>query len=95
MYQVALICREVSWLPNANEAQSRRKIKKYVCRSSAIYCKDAQDIPSQKSVNGEVVQEANVSGLQVFVFTVQYCGVCGKPGHNARTSQKAADVLQS
>ena len=54
---------------------------------------DAQDMLDQKAVGREGVQETQLdgSGTGGGRTKVRCCGVCGKPGHNARTCQEVAE----
>ena len=96
MHQVALLRSEVSSLRKANEALSkRRRAKKTrVQLGGSLTVQDAQGLLGQKAVGREEVQEMQPegSGAGVSRAKVRCCGVCGKPGHNARTCQEAADA---
>ena len=58
---------------------------------------DAKDLLDQKAVVGEVVQETQPDGGGAggVRAKVRSCGVCGKPGHNARTCQEVAEGSDS
>ena len=92
---MALLQAEVSSLRKANEALSkRRRAKKTRVRlGGSLAVQDAHDLLDQKAVGGEGVQETQLdgSGAAGGRTKVRCCGVCGKPGHNARTCQEAAE----
>ena len=58
---------------------------------------DAMDLLGQGAVGGEGVQETQPggSGARGGRTKVRCCGVCGKPGHNARTYQEVAESSDS
>ena len=58
---------------------------------------DAHDLLDKKAVGGEGVQETQPdgSGAGGAHTKVRCCGVCGKPGHNARTCQEAIESSDS
>jgi hypothetical protein len=96
MHQVALLQSEVSSLRKANEALSkRRRAKKTrVQLGGSITVQKAQDLLDQRVVGGGVVQETQLDGSSAGAARtkVRCCGVCGKPGHNARTCQEAVEA---
>ena len=99
MHQVALLQSEVSALRKANEALSKRRRAKRtrVQLGGSLTVQEAQDLLDQKAGGGEEVQETQQdgSGAGGARTKVRCCGVCGKPGHNARTCQEAVDALDS
>ena len=99
MHEVALLRSEVSSLRKANEALSKRRRAKrtHVQLGGLLMVQDAKDLLDQKAVVGEVAQEKEPdSGSAGGARTkVRCCGVCGKPGHNARTCQEAAEGSDS
>jgi hypothetical protein len=99
MHQVALLRAEVSSLRKANEGLSKRRRAKRtrVQLGGSLTVQDAQDLLDQKAVGGEAVQETQPdgSGAGGARTKVRCCGVCGKPGHNARTCQEAAESSDS
>ena len=99
MHQVALLQSEVSSLRKANEALSkRRRAKKTRVRlGGSLAVQDAHDLLDQKAVGGEAVQETqpDSGGIGGVRTKVRCCGVCGKPGHNARTCQEVAESSDS
>ena len=99
MHEVALLRSEVSSLRKANEALSkRRRAKRTRMRlGGSLAVQDAHDLLDQKAVGEEGVQETQPdSGSAGGGRTrVRCCGVCGKPGHNARTCQEAAEASDS
>ena len=99
MHQMALLTAEVSSLRKANEALSKRRRAKRtrVKLRGSLAVQDATDLLDQKAVGGEVVQEIqqDSSSAAGGRTKVRCCGVCGKPGHNARTCQEAAESSDS
>ena len=99
MHQVALLQSEVSSLRKANEALSkRRRAKKTrVQLGGSLTIQDAQEVLGQRAVGGEGVQETQPEsgGAGGGRTRVRCCGVCGKPGHNARTCQEVAESSDS
>ena len=99
MHEVALLRSEVSSLRKANEALSKRRRAKRtrVQLGGSLAVQDAQDIVGQDAVGGEGVQEMQPSGSGAggVRTRVRCCGVCGKPGHNARTCQEVAEASDS
>jgi len=99
MHQVALLRSEVSSLRKANEALSKRRRAKRtrVQLGGSLTVQDAHDLLDQKAVGGEVVQDMQPDGSVVggARTKVRCCGVCGKPGHNARTCQEAIEASDS
>jgi hypothetical protein len=93
MHQMALLTAEVSSLRKANEALSKRRRAKriHVQLGGSLAVWDAQDVLGQRAVGGEGVQEMqpDSSGTEGGRTRIRCCGVCGKPGHNARTCQEA------
>ena len=96
---MALLTAEVSSLCKANEALSKRKKAKRtrVQLGGSLAIQDAKDLLGQKVVGGEGAQETQLGGGSAggVCTRVRCCGVCGKPGHNARTCQKAAEASDS
>jgi hypothetical protein len=96
MHQVALLRAENASLRKANEALSKRQRAKKtrVQLRGSLSVQDAQDLLDQNVVDGEGAQEMQLdgSGAGGLRAKVRCCGVCGKPGHNARTCQKAVDA---
>jgi len=99
MHQVALLQSEVSSLRKANEALSKRRRAKRtrVQLGGSLTVQGARESLSQGAVGREGVQEMQPEGGGVGGgrTKVRCCGVCGKPGHNARTCQEAAEVSDS
>jgi hypothetical protein len=99
MHQVALLRAENSSLRKANEALSkRRRAKKTrVQLGGSLTVHDAQAVLGQNAVDGERVGETQQDGRgpEAGHRTIRRCGVCGKPGHNARTCQEAAGPSDS
>ena len=99
MHEVALLRSEVSSLRKANEALSKRRRAKRtrVQLGGSLAIQDAQDVLGQGPVGGEGVQETQPGGGGAGGgrTRVRCCGVCGKPGHNARTCQEVAEASDS
>ena len=99
MHEVALLRSEVSSLRKANEALSKRRRAKRtrVQLGGSLAVQDAQVVLGQRAVGGEGVQEMQPEGSSAggVRTKVRCCGVCGKPGHNARTCQEAVEASDS
>jgi hypothetical protein len=99
MHQVALLRAENSSLHKANEALSkRRRAKKTRVRlGGSLTVQDAEDLLDQKAVDEQVMQENRQGGGRAggARTKARCCGVCGKPGHNARTCQEAVESSDS
>ncbi len=99
MYEVALLRSEVSLLRKANEALSKRRRAKRtrIQLGGSLAVQDVQDIVGQEAVGGKGVEETQSggSGARGVRTRVRCCGVCGKPGHNARTCQEVAEAFDS
>ena len=63
----------------------------------SLVVQDAQDILGHGAIGREGVQETQPGGGGAggVRTRVQCCGVCGKPGHNARTCQEAVEASDS
>ena len=99
MHQVALLRSENAALRKANEALSKRRRAKRtrVQLGGSLTIQGAQESLGQGVVGGEGVQETqpdsgSVGGGRT---RVRCCGVCGKPGHNARTCQEVVEASDS
>jgi hypothetical protein len=99
MHQVALLQAEVSSLRKANEALSKRRRAKRtrVQLGGSLAVQDAQEVLGQGAAGEEGAQETQPgsSGTGGGRTRVRCCGVCGKPGHNARTCQEGAEASDS
>jgi len=99
MHEVALLRSEVSSLCKANEALSKRRRAKRtrVQLGGSLTLQAAMDLLGPGAVGGEGVQEMQPKGGGAggVRTRVQRCGVCGKPGHNARTCQEAIEGSDS
>ena len=99
MHQVALLQAENTSLRKANEAISKRRRAKRtrVQLGGSLAVEDAKDLLDQKAVVGEVAQEMQMDGGGAggVCTRVRCCGVCGKPGHNARTCQEVVEASDS
>jgi len=99
IYEVALLRTEVSALRKANKKLSkRRRAKKIRIRlGGSLTIQEAQDLLDQKAMGKQLVQETrqNGGGVGGSRTKIRCCGVCGKPGHNARTCKEAAESSNS
>jgi hypothetical protein len=99
MHHVALLRAENASLRKANEALSKRRRAKRtrVQLGGSLAVHDAKDQLGQKAVVGEVAQEKeqDSGGAGGGRTKVRCCGVCGKPGHNARTCQEVVEASDS
>ena len=99
MYRMAFLTAENASLRKANEALSkRRRAKKtHIQLGGSLIVQDVKDQLGQKAAVGEVAQEKEQDGGGVGGgrTKVRCCGVCGKPGHNARTCQEVAEASDS
>ena len=99
MHQVALLRSENASLRKANEALSKRRRAKRtrVQLGGSLTVQGARDALGQEGVGGEGVQETQPDGGGAGGgrTRVRCCGVCGKPGHNARTCQEVAESSDS
>ena len=86
-------------LRKANKAISKRRRAKRtrVQLGGSLAVEDAKDLLDQKAVVGEVAQEMQMDGGGAggVCTRVRCCGVCGKPGHNARTCQEVVEASDS
>ena len=96
---MALLRSEVSSLRKANEALSKRRRAKRtrVQLGGSLTVQGAQEALGQEAVSGEGVQEMQLegSGAGGGRTKVRCYGVCGKPGHNARTCQEVVEASDS
>ena len=99
MHEVALLRAEVSALRKANKGLSkRRKAKKTRIRlGGSLTVQNARDLLDGKAVGEQLAQEErqNRSSAGGSRMKIQYYGVYGKPGHNARTCKEAAESSDS
>ena len=99
MHQVALLRAENTSLRKANEALSKRRRAKRtrVQLGGSLAVQDAQDVLGQGAVGVEGVQETQLGGggAGEVRTRVRCCGVCGRPGHNARTCQETVEASDS
>jgi len=99
MHEVALLRTEVSALRKANkELSKRRRAKKTRIRlGGSLTVQEAQDLLDQEAVGEQLAQETRQSGSSTrgSRTKIRCCGVCGKPGHNARTCKEAAESSDS
>ncbi|KFY29501.1 hypothetical protein V491_00005 [Pseudogymnoascus sp. VKM F-3775] len=91
MHKMALMQSEIMILRYANETLSmyRRAKRTRLRQGGSLTLAEGHDIQTQKDVEVQVKEEIQQSnGRKPRVETKQrQCGVCGKPGHNARTCQ--------
>ena len=96
---MALLRSENAALRKANEALSKRRRAKRtrVQLRGSLVVQDAQDVLGQGAVGREGVQEMQPEGGGAggVRTRVRCCGVCGKPGYNARTCQEAVEASDS
>ena len=59
----------------------------------SLTAQEAQDLLDQKDVGEQLAQEVRQSSSSVAgsCIKIQCCGVCSKPGYNARTCKEAAE----
>jgi DDE superfamily endonuclease len=92
MHEVALLRAEVSSLRKANEGLSKRRRakKKRVRLGGSLTVQEAEDLLDQKATDEQIMQETQLDGSQAgrTRTKTRCCGVCGNPGHNARTCQE-------
>jgi hypothetical protein len=99
MHQMALLHGEVNSLRKANEALSKRKRAKKarICLGGSLSIQDAEDLLDQKAIDEQVTQETQrvSSSIRGGRIKVRCCGLCGRPGHNARTCKEAVELSDS
>lgn len=98
MHSVALLKDRVALLEEANHTLSkhRRARKTRVRQGGSLTVQDGQDLLDQKDVEQQVQQEMREGrGRAKRVETRErHCGICGKPGHNARTCQEDVETTK-
>ncbi|KAJ3527259.1 hypothetical protein NM208_g10786 [Fusarium decemcellulare] len=91
MHEVALLRAEVQDLRQANEILSRRRRAKRrrLQKGGVMTVEDGRQAIDQMDVNAQVAAESSRRGGRGRSVGpgVRRCGICGKPGHNARTCQ--------
>lgn len=91
MHKVALLTAEVKDLREANEILSRRRRAKRtrLQRRGVMTVEEGRQAIDQMDVDAQVVADSSRRGGRGRSVGpgVRRCGVCGKPGHNARTCQ--------
>jgi len=96
---VALLRAENASLRKANEVLSKRRRAKRtrVQHGGSLTLRDAMDLLGPGAVAREGVQEtqADGSGAGGGRTRIRCCGVCGKPGYNARTCQEVVEASDS
>jgi uncharacterized protein YigA (DUF484 family) len=91
MHKIALLTARLDDVQEANQVLSRRRRAKRtrLQKGGVITVEVARQVIDQMDVDAQVVAELSRSrGRRRSVgLGVRRCGVCGKPGHNARTCQ--------
>lgn len=99
MHEVALRRAGVPTIRKANKAlcERRRPKKTHFRLGGSLTIQEAEDLLDQKAVDEQVAQETCQGGSRTMeaCTTIRYCGVCGKPGHNARTCQHVIESSDS
>jgi len=95
MHEVALLRMEVSSLRKANRGlRKRRRAKETRLQLGGSFTvQNAQDSLDQKAVDEQLVQETQLNSRDAggACTKIQCCGLCGKPGRNARRCQEAGE----
>ena len=95
MHRVALLEAETSTLRKANEALNKRRRgqRKRIQLGGSLTVQDVQDLLDQKDLDEQIKKEERQSGGRGGGSRrgVRRCGICGKPGHNARTCQNVTE----
>ena len=98
MHQLALLKSENQILRQENQTLSkRRRAKKTFLRQrGSLTVGEAQDFQAQSQVDAQMREETEFVGDRTRgVKTRQRrCGVCGKPGHNARTCSEETKLSE-
>ncbi|KAJ3535681.1 hypothetical protein NM208_g7040 [Fusarium decemcellulare] len=91
MHEVTLLRNELRNVREANEILSRRRRAKRnrLQKRGVMRVEEGRQVIDQMDVDAQVVAESSRSGGRGRSVGpgVRRCGVCGKPGHNARTCQ--------
>jgi hypothetical protein len=91
MHEVALLRAELQDVRQANEILSRRRRAKRtrLQKRGVMTVEEGRQAIDQMDINAQVVAESSRCGGRGRSVGpgVRRCGVCGKPGHNARTCQ--------
>ena len=91
MHEYALVKAEIQDLRKANEILSRRRRAKRtrLQERGVMTAEKGRQAIDQLHVDAQVAVESSRSGGQGRSAQPRerHCGVCGKPGHNARTCQ--------
>jgi hypothetical protein len=89
MHQMALLKSENRIRREANEILSRRRRAKKtrLRQGGSMTLAEGQDIQTQKDVDEQINEETHLksSRKKRTETKERRCGICGKPGHNART----------
>lgn len=95
-HEMTLLKAEAHNLRKANEALSkRRRAKKTrLLQRGVLIAADARDILTQKEVDEQLKDEKrqNPGSNGERPTAVRRCGICGRPGHNARTCQNEVEM---
>jgi hypothetical protein len=90
-YENAFLRNEVANLRAANERLSKRRQtkKKQLRKGGSLSLEEARDILSQKDVDSQLHIETRQRGGRTRRAETRprCCGICGEPGHNARTCE--------
>jgi len=96
MHEMALLRAEVQDLRQANEILSRRRRAKRtrLQKRGVMTVEEGRQAIDQMDVDMQVVAESSRSGGRGRSVGpgVRRCGVCSKPGHNARTCQVVIEI---
>ena len=83
---------DIAELRDANDRLSRRRRtkKKQLQKGGSLTISQAEDLKSQIDATVPLVAETTQSSSRTRrpETRARRCGVCGEPGHNARTCQK-------
>ena len=94
-HRVIFLLNEIRSLQKANTAlNKRRRAKKTRLRQGGVItARDARDELEQRNLGGSVGKEKGGNGGHEGGQRrgQRCCGVCGKPGHNARTCEKGKE----
>ena len=92
VHEQTLMRHDLAELRDANDRLSRRRRtkKKQLQKGGSLTIGQAEDLKSQLDATVQLVTETtrNSSRTRRPETRARRCGVCGEPGHNARTCQK-------
>lgn len=99
MHEVALLRAEVSSLCKANESLSKRQRAKrtHVQLGGSLTVQNAASLLEHREVGEEAALETREGGDHVTGarMKTRRCGICSKPGHNARTCKEVVEASSS